>query len=180
MLTINIIAMSDFITLNHGSGGKASQDLIKNVFIHSFGDSNIVLSDSAILDVPENKLAFTSDSYVIDPIFFPGGDIGKLAIPIVIRSKPGKLSEEEYETMKLHTIKGAQLLFQHAQSEIENIAAEIALTHHERWDGSGYPGHVIPETGQPIPEYADEQGNPRGKKGEEIPIFGRVVALVAP
>lgn len=72
--------MSDFITLNHGSGGRASQDLVKDVFIKSFGTSNANLYDSAILDIPEDKIAFTTDSFVIDPIFFPGGDIGKLAV----------------------------------------------------------------------------------------------------
>ncbi|MCK5028084.1 MAG: hydrogenase expression/formation protein HypE [Bacteroidales bacterium] len=72
--------MSEIITLNHGSGGKASQDLIKRIFIKSFGDPNAILSDSAILDIDSRKIAFTTDSFVIDPIFFPGGDIGKLAV----------------------------------------------------------------------------------------------------
>ncbi len=72
--------MSDFITLNHGSGGRASQDLIKSIFIKSFGDINSVLSDSAILNIQSEKIAFTTDSFVIDPVFFPGGDIGKLAV----------------------------------------------------------------------------------------------------
>ncbi|MCB2195427.1 MAG: hydrogenase expression/formation protein HypE [Bacteroidetes bacterium] len=72
--------MNDLITLNHGSGGRASQDLIQNVFIKSFGDQNYILSDSAVLSLPHKQVAFTTDSFVIDPIFFPGGDIGKLAI----------------------------------------------------------------------------------------------------
>ncbi len=72
--------MNDIITLNHGSGGRASQDLIKSIFIKSFGDINSVLSDSAILNIQSEKIAFTTDSFVIDPIFFPGGDIGKLSV----------------------------------------------------------------------------------------------------
>lgn len=80
MHIINIINMSDFITLNHGSGGRASQYLIKSIFIKSFGDIDSVLSDSAILNIQSEKIAFTTDSFVIDPIFFPGGDIGKLAV----------------------------------------------------------------------------------------------------
>ena len=80
MHIINIINMSDFITLNHGSGGRASQDLIKSIFIKSFGDIDSVLSDSAILNIQSEKIAFTTDSFVIDPVFFPGGDIGKLAV----------------------------------------------------------------------------------------------------
>lgn len=104
-------------------------------------------------------------------------DIGKLAIPNIIRSKPGRLTEEEYATMKQHTVKGAQLLLKYAQSDLERIAAEIALTHHERWDGTGYPGHIDPESGLPLPDYTDANGKPREKKGEEIPAFGRVVAI---
>ncbi len=72
--------MNDCITLNHGSGGSASHDLIKDVFLKSFGDTDSVLSDSAVLKLTQDRIAFTTDSFVIDPLFFPGGDIGKLAI----------------------------------------------------------------------------------------------------
>ncbi len=104
-------------------------------------------------------------------------DIGKLAIPAVIRKKPGKLTQEEYDTMKEHTVKGAQLLLQYGNSELERIAADIALTHHERWDGHGYPGHIDPQTGDIIAGYEDDNGRPHGKKGGEIPVFGRIVAI---
>jgi hydrogenase expression/formation protein HypE len=67
------------ITLNHGSGGRQTNDLIRELFAHSFG-MEMPLTDSAIVSFEGGKLAFTTDSYVIDPVFFPGGDIGKLAI----------------------------------------------------------------------------------------------------
>ncbi len=69
------------ILLDHGSGGMASQDLIGNLFL-KYLDSPILhgLEDSAILENQPGKLAFSTDSYVVDPIFFPGGDIGKLAV----------------------------------------------------------------------------------------------------
>ncbi|MCF8234597.1 MAG: hydrogenase expression/formation protein HypE [Bacteroidales bacterium] len=73
--------MDKKILLGHGSGGKLTRELIENLFVKHF--SNEVLdrqSDSAVLDVPSGKMAFTTDSFVVDPIFFPGGDIGKLAI----------------------------------------------------------------------------------------------------
>ncbi len=66
-------------------------------------------------------------------------DIGKLVIPQDIREKPGKFTMEEYTQMKQHTIKGAQMLLASAQSEYETVAAEIALNHHEYWNGSGSP-----------------------------------------
>lgn len=71
--------MDDHITLNHGSGGKKTHDLITNLFVKRF-EMNFPLTDSSILPISNNQIAFTTDSYVIDPIFFPGGDIGKLAI----------------------------------------------------------------------------------------------------
>ena len=69
------------ILLDHGSGGTASQELISEMFLKHL-DNPILnsLEDSAILENHGGRLAFTTDSYVVDPIFFPGGDIGKLAI----------------------------------------------------------------------------------------------------
>lgn len=74
--------MSDStILLDHGSGGLASQQLIGDLFL-KYLDNPVLrdLEDSAILDNKSGKIAFTTDSYVVDPIFFPGGDIGKLAV----------------------------------------------------------------------------------------------------
>lgn len=71
----------DTILLGHGSGGKLSHDLITELFARHF-DNDILRqqSDSAIIKNPNSQLAYTTDSFVVDPIFFPGGDIGKLAI----------------------------------------------------------------------------------------------------
>ncbi|RMD87632.1 MAG: HD domain-containing protein [Calditrichaeota bacterium] len=103
-------------------------------------------------------------------------DVGKVAISDTILKKPGKLTDEEYEIMKQHTIHGA-CLFLNPRSDFDEYSAIVALNHHERWDGKGYPGHVDPKTGKPLPGYEDENGRARGKKGEEIPLFGRIVAL---
>lgn len=83
-------------------------------------------------------------------------DIGKIAIPDQILSKPSSLAPDEFELVKSHTTIGAEIL---AQSDwpLLKLAETIALTHHERWDGSGYP---------------------RGLRGEEIPLPGRIVAVV--
>ncbi len=104
-------------------------------------------------------------------------DVGKVGIRDEILQKPGRLNNEEYDIMKQHVVMGAKL-FLNAQSEFDDIAGHIALNHHERWDGSGYPGHIDPaRNGEPISGYEDENGKARGKKGEEIPVFGRIVAV---
>lgn len=81
-------------------------------------------------------------------------DVGKIGIPDNILLKPGKLNDSEFETMKEHTRIGARILA--GSDPIMRDAAEIALTHHEKWDGTGYP---------------------RGLKGDEIPLIGRICAV---
>lgn len=69
------------ILLDHGSGGIASQDLISGMFLKYLDNELLAsLEDSAVMDNQSGKLAFSTDSYVVDPIFFPGGDIGTLAV----------------------------------------------------------------------------------------------------
>ena len=85
----------------------------------------------------------------------PMHDIGKIGIPDHVLMKPGKLDEHEFELIKTHTIIGADLLGGD-DSELMTMAREIALGHHERWDGTGYP---------------------HGLKGEEIPLVGRICAV---
>jgi hydrogenase expression/formation protein HypE len=69
------------ILLDHGSGGLASQELISTLFLKHLGNKVLAaLEDSAVMDNQAGRLAFTTDSYVVDPIFFPGGDIGALAV----------------------------------------------------------------------------------------------------
>jgi len=84
----------------------------------------------------------------------PLHDMGKLGIPDEILRKPGKLTAQEFEIMKTHTTIGAQIL-SGSRFPILQKAEEIALTHHERWDGTGYAGLA----------------------GERIPLSGRIVAL---
>jgi len=103
-------------------------------------------------------------------------DVGKVAISDLILKKPGRFNNDEYEIMKQHTTLGARL-FLNAQSDFDELARDVALNHHERWDGKGYPGHIEIASGNPLDGYALPDGKPRGKKGEEIPLFGRIVAV---
>ncbi len=86
----------------------------------------------------------------------PLHDVGKIGIPDRILLKPGKLTDDEFEIMKCHTVKGAEMLGE-SVSEVLEVAREIALCHHERWDGRGYPN---------------------GLAGEQIPLSARIVAVV--
>jgi hydrogenase expression/formation protein HypE len=71
--------MTETIYLDHGNGGRLTHELIERLFVRKFGIPK-PLTDSAILSTEAHKLAFTTDAYVVNPIFFPGGDIGKLAV----------------------------------------------------------------------------------------------------
>ncbi len=86
----------------------------------------------------------------------PMHDIGKIGIPDAILRKPGKLTPEEFEVMKTHTVIGAEI-FAGSRVPMLQMAREIALNHHERWDGKGYP---------------------RGLSGKSIPESARIVAIV--
>ena len=85
----------------------------------------------------------------------PMHDIGKIGIPDSILLKPGKLDASEWDVMYQHPIMGAEIIGKHDNDLLET-ARIIALTHHEKWDGSGYPQRL---------------------KGEEIPLEGRIVAI---
>ena len=101
-------------------------------------------------------------------------DVGKVAISDTILKKPAKFTPEEYLIMQQHTSSGAAL-FDDPLSPFDVVAYDIALTHHENWDGTGYPGWVDPVTQKIIKQ--GEDGKALGKKGEEIPLSGRIVAL---
>jgi response regulator RpfG family c-di-GMP phosphodiesterase len=103
-------------------------------------------------------------------------DVGKVSTSDLILKKPARLDTIEYEIMRQHTLQGARL-FLNRQSDYDEAAGIVALTHHEHWDGSGYPGHIDIKTGEPLSGYKLPDGRAKGKKGNEIHLFGRIVAL---
>src|SRR5512141_997708 len=72
---------SDRILLAHGSGGTMMRELVEDIFIADFGDEALKrMDDAASLDFPAGRIAISTDTYVVNPVFFPGGDIGRLAV----------------------------------------------------------------------------------------------------
>lgn len=94
------------------------------------------------------------ESYILE-FSSPMHDIGKIGIPDAILNKPGKLSEDEFEIMKRHSLLGYEILNSSPRGMLK-AAAILAYQHHERWDGTGYP---------------------KGLKGEDIHIYGRITAV---
>ena len=98
---------------------------------------------------------FAAEISTVSPLH----DLGKIAIPDNILHKPEKLTNDEFEIMKTHTTLGGNLLmelFEKTGADYLNVAYEIAMYHHERWDGTGYP---------------------KGLQGEKIPIVARIMAV---
>jgi putative two-component system response regulator len=100
------------------------------------------------LGLPEREVAILRHASLLH-------DVGKIGTPDAILRKPGPLTAAERELMQQHTLIGANLLSDSA-SELLRAGETIVLTHHEKWDGSGYPN---------------------GLKGDEIPLYGRICAV---
>lgn len=111
------------------------------------------MSNYSVLIAKQLRLTQTEQELILRAA--PMHDVGKIAIPDHILLKPGKLNAVEWEIMKTHAEKGWEIL-RGSRSNLLDIAAEIAHSHHEKFDGSGYP---------------------RGLAGDDIPLYGRIVAV---
>jgi putative two-component system response regulator len=116
--------------------------------LHIIRMSHIARLLALAAGVPENQAEILHQAA-------PMHDIGKIGIPDRILLKPGKLEPDEWAIMQRHTLIGAEIIGQH-EAPLLQMARVVALTHHEKWDGSGYP---------------------HGWSGEAIPLEGRLVAL---
>ncbi len=96
-------------------------------------------------------------------------DVGKVSISDTILKKPGKLTDEEFTCVKMHTISGARL-FRNQTSNLDRMSMDIALRHHEKWSGSGYPG-IVPDLWSPNAR----PGIPM--QGRDIPLSARICAV---
>ena len=116
-----------------------------------------ILADMVRMALPEYKL--TKEDVELIVMAAALHDIGKIAIPDSILLKPGKLTNEEFEIMKQHSVKGAELIKRMEgcwSDRYVKVASDICLCHHEKWDGRGYP---------------------KGLKGDEIPISAQIVTV---
>ena len=114
-----------------------------------------IIRTSKYVQILARELGLPSNECELFYYAAPMHDIGKIGIPDMILLKPGQLTKEEFEIVKLHTIIGAEILSGTDLPLLEK-AKEVALTHHEKWDGTGYP---------------------EGLKGEEIPLYKKAWPL---
>ena len=146
-----ILVMADMVE----SRDKCTGDHVKNTAEYV----SIILNRMKIDGIYADQL---TDEFIYDVVHSaPLHDVGKIKVPDAILDKPGKLTDEEFEIMKNHTVAGKEII----DSVISTVAEEsdylyearnLALSHHEKWNGSGYPN---------------------GLKGEEIPLSARVMAV---
>lgn len=146
------------ILLDHGSGGLASQELIADLFLKHLDNPTLhSLEDSAVLDNRPGRLAFTTDSYVVDPIFFPGGDIGKLAVHGTINDLAMRGATPLYLSLGLILEEGFSL------ADLERVIISIS--------------QACRESGVPV-VCGDTKVVPRGK-GDKIFINTSGIGIVA-
>nr|WP_319494057.1 two-component system response regulator [uncultured Desulfobacter sp.] len=127
---------------------KAAEYRDEDTGSHIYRMSNYSAAIADQMGLPEN---------VVESILYaaPMHDVGKIGIPDSILLKPGGLTDDEFAVMKQHTLIGARIL-ENSKTEFIRLGEIIALTHHEWWNGKGYP---------------------RGLKGKEIPLVGRIIAV---
>jgi PAS domain S-box-containing protein len=137
------------------SRGETIEGLTKAIELHDSSTGEHGDRMAAIAAFLAAEIGLDPDRVELLRAAAPMHDVGKIGIPGELLCKPGPLSAEERETMKLHTLVGHKV-FAHFESRLSRVAASIALTHHERFDGTGYP---------------------HGLAGEDIPLDGRITAV---
>ncbi len=171
-----------YITLHHGSGGKLSQSLIKELFAkHFYLEKDHVLTDAAIVGCAGERIAFTTDSFVVDPIIFPGGDIGKLAICGTVNdlavsgARPqfiscGFIIEEGFDMQMLEQIVGSM----HVEAKnagVKIVTGDTKVVEHGKCDKTfiNTSGIGVLET-----EFEDVSSGVRIEIGDKILINGGI------
>jgi hydrogenase expression/formation protein HypE len=167
--------MEKVINLAHGDGGELSHRLIRDVFVEAFGHRNEAMFDASYVNLPTTKIAVTTDSFVIKPIFFPGGSIGKLAVAGTVNdlavsgAKPvyltcGFVIEEGFSIADLKVIVG-DMVKEAEKSGVKIIAGDTKVV--ERGSADGV---YINTTG--IGLLQKDQQQPQFEEGDAIIVTG--------
>ncbi len=170
----------EVVTLAHGAGGKATRALVEGLFVEELGNPLLApLSDSAMLEVNGSRLAFTTDSYVVKPIFFPGGDIGDLAVNGTVNdlavsgARPLALSagfviEEGFPTADLRRI-AVSMARAAERAGVSVAAGDTKVVERGKADGV-----FITTAGVGVVEPGVELGPERVRPGDRVLVSGPI------
>jgi hydrogenase expression/formation protein HypE len=168
------------ITLSHGSGGKATQTLIEAVFLEAFSNPLLApLEDGAVLTAHGGRLAFTTDSYVVSPLFFPGGDIGDLAVNGTVNdlavsgARPlwlsaGFILEEGFPVADLERIVGSMAAAAE-QAGVQVVTGDTKVVQRGKADGC-----YINTAGVGVIERPVELGVATARPGDAVIVSGPI------
>ena len=168
------------ITLSHGSGGKATQTLIEAVFLEAFANPLLApLEDGAVLTALGGRLAFTTDSYVVSPLFFPGGDIGDLAVNGTVNdlavsgARPlwlsaGFILEEGFPVADLERIVGSMAAAAE-QAGVQIVTGDTKVVQRGKADGC-----YVNTAGVGVIERPGELGVATARPGDVVIVSGPV------
>jgi len=170
----------DTILLGHGSGGKLSAELVRDIFLPAFGNPALSrLDDQAILNVNGSRLAFTTDSFVVKPLFFPGGDIGSLAVHGTINdlamggATPLFLSaafivEEGFEIHELRRIANSMQKAA-ANSGVQIVTGDTKVVEKGKGDGL-----FVTTTGIGLVRHGVDLSSNRARSGDKVLLSGSI------
>jgi hydrogenase expression/formation protein HypE len=168
------------ITLSHGSGGKATQTLIEAVFLEAFSNPLLApLEDGAVLTAHGGRLAFTTDSYVVSPLFFPGGDIGDLAVNGTVNdlavsgARPlwlsaGFILEEGFPVADLERIVGSMAAAAE-RAGVQVVTGDTKVVQRGKADGC-----YVNTAGVGVIERPVELGVARARPGDAVIVSGPI------
>jgi hydrogenase expression/formation protein HypE len=168
------------ITLSHGSGGKATQTLIEAVFLEAFSNPLLApLEDGAVLEANGGRLAFTTDSYVVSPLFFPGGDIGDLAVNGTVNdlavsgARPlwlsaGFILEEGFPVADLERIVGSMAAAAE-RAGVQVVTGDTKVVQRGKADGC-----YVNTAGVGVIERPGELGVARARPGDAVIVSGPI------
>lgn len=172
--------MSDRISLAHGDGGELAHQLIQDIFVKNFGHTKEAQLDAAMLSLSTNEIAFTTDSFVVKPIFFPGGNIGKLAVAgtvndlAVTGAKPKFLTASFIieEGFLIHDLK---IIVESMYKEAEKAGVKIVAGDTKVVERGSADGLYINTTGIGIFESEERRMRPENiEVGDSVIISGTI------